>query len=81
MAQSIGKTDDWSGRVLEVREDYTILINIPNTLASSITVEGISHDDAILIKKGDTVRFTGIIGDIVDFLGLHISVTGGKIIK
>ncbi len=72
VSQSTGKWVDWSGTILDVQTDGTILVDIPETLASSVSLKGVPLTDAGNLSKGATIRFTGRIADIVDILGLHI---------
>jgi len=72
VSQSTGKWVDWSGTVLDVQTDGTILVDIPETLASSVSLKGVSMADAVNLSKGTTIRFTGRIADVIDILGLHI---------
>lgn len=78
--ESIGQWVRWSGEVLDVEEDNTVLIKIPGTLVSSISIKGISKQDAININKKQTITFTGQIKDIIDLLGLHIYIEKGQLI-
>ena len=78
---SIGKTVDWSGKVIDVSSDYSVTIDIPGTLLSTVDVMNVSPDDAKLLRIDNYIHFTGEISRIVNFFGLHIYVENGKIIK
>jgi hypothetical protein len=77
--QSTGKFVNWSGQIIDVHSDGTISIDIPGTLASSVTVKGISQEEAIKLTKGSTIHYTGRITDILDLLGLHISIEDAQL--
>lgn len=74
--QSKGKSVDWTGKISNVSEDGTITVDIPNTLASAVSLKGVSPEDAVKLSKGQTIHFTGQITDIIDLLGMHIYLEG-----
>ncbi len=76
-----GKTVDWSGNVFDVSEDGSILVDIPGTLVSLVSLEGVSIDIAQTINKDSYIRFTGVIKEAVDFLGMHIYIINVQIIN
>ncbi len=76
-----GKTVDWTGRVLEVNDDGEIIIDIPNTIFSSVSVTGLSMEDAKIIQKDSSIRFKGVIVDMIDLLGLHIYIIDAQLVK
>jgi hypothetical protein len=72
ISQSTGLWVSWSGEISDVKSDGTILVNIPGTLTSFVQLEGIPPEDALKRAKGETIRFTGQINNILDTVGLHI---------
>jgi hypothetical protein len=78
---TIGKIVDWSGEVTDVKSDLSIIIHIPGTYMSDVTIYGVPYEDAKNIKKGSNIRFSGEFLGLSDFLGLHIEIGNGRIIK
>jgi len=76
-----GKKVQWTGVVLEVYDDGQILISIPGTLASSVSLKGVPIEVSKTVNKKSSISFTATIQSVVDFLGLHIYLVDGKIIK
>lgn len=74
ISQSVGKWVDWSGEVLDVRTNGEIMINIPGTLLSMVSLKGVSLQDASGVTKGQMLHFTGRINSITEFLGLNINI-------
>ena len=72
ISQSTGKWVSWSGIVSDVISNGTVIVTIPDTLLSTVWVQGIQHSDASKLSKGETINFIGQISSVVDFMGLHI---------
>ncbi len=72
---------DWNVKVLEVSDDGTITISIPGTLLSTVSLKGISLEIAKTINKNSYIRFTGVMDNVIDFLGLHIYIVDGRLIE
>lgn len=72
VSQSIGKWVDWSGGISDVQSNGTILVNIPETLMSMVSLKGVSQQAAATLSKGETIHFTGRISDVMNVLGLYI---------
>ncbi|HZW04257.1 MAG TPA: zinc ribbon domain-containing protein [Anaerolineaceae bacterium] len=79
IGQSVGKWVRWSGEILDVDANGTIVVNIPGTLASSVSLKGVSQDVSINLSKGQTITYEAQIDDVVDLLGLHIYLVNGEI--
>lgn len=78
--QSIGKWVEWSGRVTEITKDGTIFLNLPGTFLSLVYLEDVPVEVGITLAKDQTIRYTGRIKKVSDFLGLSIYVENGKIL-
>jgi hypothetical protein len=76
-----GKQVNWSGKVVDVTGDGKIIVDIPNTLVSTVDLAGISNNVAVTVNKGSVIQFTGVIDNVVDFLGLHVYLVQCQIVK
>jgi cytoskeletal protein RodZ len=81
IGQSVGKWVRWSGEILDVDANGTIVVNIPGTLASTVSLKGVSEDVSINLVKGQVVNYEAQIDDVIDLLGLHIYLVNGEIVQ
>jgi hypothetical protein len=80
IGQSTGKWVDWSGEIFDVQSNGTILVNIPETLLSTISLKGVPQETAVSLSKGQTIHFTGRLTDVIDFLGLTIYINDVQLV-
>ncbi|MBN2118752.1 MAG: zinc ribbon domain-containing protein [Anaerolineales bacterium] len=72
IGESTGKWVEWSGEVFDVESNGTIMVNVPETLLSMVSLKGVSQAEAANLSKGATIRFTGRIYNVSEVLGLYI---------
>jgi hypothetical protein len=73
VGQSIGKWVTWTGNVSEVKSTGAVFVNLPETMLSTVCLNGIPKEIGITLSKGMTIRYTGRITSVINFLGLFIN--------
>jgi hypothetical protein len=81
ISQSVGKWVSWTGTIVDVQSDGSIVVDIPGTLASSIDLKGVPNNVAITLSKDQPISYEGRLSNIIDFLGLHIYLEDVRIIN
>jgi hypothetical protein len=81
IGQSTGKWVSWTGTINDVKSNGTILVNISDTMLSTVSLEGVSSDVAIKLTKGQSINYEGRLSSIMDLLGLHIYLEDVQIVN